>query len=178
MAEDWDTTVNEFRREKDQFYKTGHESPIPENERASFEGLKYFSPDKHYVINAKLKRYEKPNIVTMTTSKGTVQKFYRMGYFEFEISKTKVVLQAYRSAEREDDSLFVPFRDKTSGKESYGSSRYLDLDMKKDSDNYVLDFNAAYNPYCAYSNDYVCPFAPKENWLSVEIKAGEKKYHD
>ena len=113
----------------------------------------------------------------MTTSKGTRQQFHRLGYFEFDIEGRMVNLQAYKSAERESDELFIPFRDGTSGKESYAAARYLDIEEKADN-NYVIDFNYAYNPYCAYSEDYVCPLPPKENWLDVKILAGEVNYHD
>ncbi len=73
--------------------------------------------------------------------------------------------------------VFIPFRDGTSGKESYPAARYLDIE-ETDDDNYVIDFNYAYNPYCAYSDDYICPLPPKENWLGVRIVAGEMNYHD
>src|SRR5438445_12789637 len=127
-------------------------------------------------MKLKLQKYPNPEIVTMVTSKGTQQRFHRVGYFEFEIDgKKKVRLQAYRSAERADEHLFIPFRDKTSGKESYGAARYIDLDLTQD-DNYVLDFNTAYNPYCAYSDDYVCLLRPRKNSLDVDNSAGEKKY--
>ena len=167
-------SVENGRKEKDSFYKFSDDSPIPERE--SFAGLKYFPSDEKYRMKLKLQRYPNPEIVTMVTSKGTQQRFYRVGYFEFEIDGKKARLQAYRSAERADEHLFIPFRDKTSGKESYGAARYIDLDLTQD-DNYVLDFNTAYNPYCAYSDDYVCPLPPRENSLDVEIRAGEKKYH-
>lgn len=72
-------------------------------------------------------------------------------------------------------ALFVPFVDETSGKETYGSGRYLDLEQAR-GDDYVLDFNMAYNPYCAYNDDYVCPIPPRENKLPIEIRAGEKTY--
>ena len=75
----------------------------------------------------------------------------------------------------EDRSLFVPFRDATSGKETYGAARYLDIEERQ-ADDYVIDSNLAYNPYCAYSDDYVCPFPPQENWLTVPIRAGEKAF--
>ncbi len=74
-----------------------------------------------------------------------------------------------------DVSLFVPFRDATSGKESYGADRYLDIEQHP-GDEYVIDLNLAYNPYCAYSDDYVCPFLPRENWLAVPIRPGEKNF--
>jgi len=170
-------STERWRREKDSFFKLGHDSPIPEFERRTFEGLKYFSPDEKYRMKLKLHRYPAPQIVTMVTSKGSEQRFYRHGYFEFEMAGKLVKLQAYRSAERSDEHLFVPFRDKTSGRESYGASRYIDLDLSP-GDSYVLDFNVAYNPYCAYSDDYICPFPPRENWLDVEIRAGERKYRD
>ncbi len=98
-----------------------------------------------------------------------------MGYFELLVDDQKVVLNAYQSAEREDPNLFIPFRDATSGVESYGAARYLDLEVAH-NDRYSVDFNYAYNPYCAYSDAYVCPLPPRENWLGVPIRAGEKKY--
>lgn len=113
----------------------------------------------------------------MTTSKGTRQLFNRVGYFDFTIEGRGVRLSAYQSAGRDDPNIFIPFRDSTSGKESYGAARYLELKVEHD-DNYVLDFNYAYNPYCAYSEDYICPLPPHENWLSVPIRAGEKKFHE
>jgi uncharacterized protein (DUF1684 family) len=112
----------------------------------------------------------------MTTSKGTTQRYLRFGYFQFGLNNSQVILQAYKSADRDDDHLFVPFRDKTSGKETYPAARYLDLEIRPD-DTCLLDFNYAYNPYCAYSEDYICPLPPAENWLAVDIRAGELKYH-
>ncbi|VVB77453.1 Uncharacterised protein [uncultured archaeon] len=177
MDEEWAADLARFRREKDSLFKTGPESPMPDAEKHDFAGLKYFPPNRTLIIKAKLVKYGDPEIVEMGTSKGTVQHFHRLGYFEFSVDGKKALLNAYRSAEGgEDETLFVPFRDATSGKESYGSSRYLDLEIRKD-DKYALDFNYAYNPYCAYSEQYVCPFAPRENWLKVAIVAGEKKYH-
>jgi hypothetical protein len=88
-----------------------------------------------------------------------------------------VRIQAYQFAEHDDLNLFIPFRDITSGNESYGAARYLDLEVEHD-DRYAVDFNYAYNPYCAYSEDYICPLPPQENWLKVPIRAGEKKYHN
>jgi len=163
------------RKGKDEFFSTSHESPFHHQE-SEFSGLNYFAPDSRYRMDLELHRYEHPETVTMATSTGTQQRFHRVGYFEFEIEGKKAKLHAYKSAEREDDNqLFVPFRDGTSGKESYGAARYLDLEVTR-GDNYTVDFNYAYNPYCAYSEDYVCPLPPKENWLAVEIRAGEKLY--
>jgi uncharacterized protein len=173
----WDSELGEFRKGKDAFYQASEDSPIPRDQRHLFLGLKYFVPDLKLRFETKLHRYESPDTVTMSTSKGTQQRFHRIGYFELEIAGGVLKVQAYKSAEREDSDVFVPFRDATSGKESYGSARYLDLEERAD-DNYVVDFNYSYNPYCAYSEDYICPLPPKENWLEVAIRAGEMKYHD
>ncbi len=113
----------------------------------------------------------------LTTSVGTEQKYLRYGQFDFSVENRPCVLLAFKSVEREDEeSLFVPFRDITSGKESYPAARYLDVPEAKGSE-YTLDFNAAYNPYCAYSEDYVCPLPPHENTLPVAIGAGEMRLH-
>src|SRR5712692_3222938 len=175
-VKDWISQVQEFRKGKDEFFATSHDSPLAHGKTGSFKGLRYFSPDPRYKILATLHRYDNPEKVTMTTSKGTRQQFHRLGYFEFDIDGKRVKLQAYKSAERESNELFIPFRDRTSGKESYGAARYLDIEENSDS-KYVVDFNYAYNPYCAYSEDYVCPLPPRENWLEARILAGEMSYH-
>lgn len=173
----WESELSQFREGKDAFFQASEDSPIPRDERHLFLGLKYFVPDSKLRFETKLHKYERPSIVIMSTSKGTQQRFHWIGHFEIEINDRSVKIQAYMSAEREDSGVFVPFRDATSGKESYGSARYLDLEERPD-DSYVVDFNYAYNPYCAYSEDYICPLPPKENWLDVAIRAGEMKYHD
>jgi uncharacterized protein len=175
-ATEWIRRVQDFRKGKDEFFSTGHESPLAHSMTHSIKMLRYFPPDPKYKIHTLLNKYDKPERVLMTTSKGTKQQFHRLGYFEFEIEGKKVRLQAYRSTERESNELFIPFKDGTSGKESYGAARYLDIEEPAD-DNYVIDFNYAYNPYCAYSDEYVCPLPPRENWLEVKILAGEMNCH-
>ena len=174
--EAWERALGRFRREKDDFFRAAEDSPLPEGGRASFGGLRYFDPDPSLRIEARLHRYPEPEGIMVSTSKGTRQLFNRVGYFDLTIEGGPVRLNAYQSAERDDPNLFIPFRDGTSGKESYGSARYLDMEVEHD-DEYAVDFNYAYNPYCAYSEDYVCPLPPQENWLKVPIRAGEMKYH-
>jgi len=102
----------------------------------------------------------------------------RWGEFRFKIGDKACTLQAYKSDPNEE-RLFVPFRDETSGKETYGAGRYLDLDDEHHcttDGKWILDFNCAYNPWCAYSDAYACPFVDPENWLKVAVRAGEKKY--
>lgn len=178
QAEDnWRRALLRFRSEKDEFFRAGAESPLSQGESSKFRGLKYFEPDAACRIEAELNRYSDPEGVVMTTSKGTRQLFNRVGYFELSLGGEKIRLSAYQSAEREDSSLFIPFRDATSGKETYGAARYLDLEVEHD-DRYAVDFNYSYNPYCAYSDGYICPLPPAENWLKVPVRAGELKYHD
>jgi uncharacterized protein len=174
--ETWERALLRFRRQKDEFFRSGDESPIPPAERPKFPGLRYFDPDPYFRIEADLHRLSNPEGLMMTTSKGTRQLYNRVGSFELEVGESRFRLSAYQSAEREDLSLFVPFRDGTSGNESYAAARYIDLEVEHD-DSYAVDFNYAYNPYCAYSDDYVCPLPPAENWLKVPVNAGEKKYH-
>ncbi len=175
--ETWRRAVLRFRERKDEFFRSDPASPLDHDGPRMFAGLKYFEPDPAFRFEAKLQRNPHPDGVIMTTSKGTRQLFNKVGYFELTLDGQPLKLQAYQSAEREDASIFIPFRDATSGVESYGAARYLDLEVEH-NDEYAVDFNYAYNPYCAYSEDYVCPLPPRENWLTVPIRAGEKKYHD
>lgn len=177
---DYNKTIETIRREKDFFFKEDPDSPIPQEVRHSFTGLAYFPVDSKFRVRARLVRNPNPQKVVLATSKGVPREMIRVGFFEFEIDGTKQRLAAYKAVPQpghhhEDRSFFVPFRDATSGKETYGASRYLDIE-EQSSDEYVLEFNLAYNPYCAYSDDYVCPFPPRENWLSVPIRAGEKNF--
>jgi uncharacterized protein len=174
--ETWERALVRFRTEKDHFFRTSHGSPLHGGVEG-FQGLSYFDPDPSFRFEAKLQRYANPEAVMVATSKGTRRLFNRVGYFDLNIAGAQVRISAYQSAERDDPNLFLPFRDTTSGNESYGAARYLDLPVEH-HDEYVVDFNYAYNPYCAYSEDYVCPLPPQENWLEVPISAGEKKYHD
>ncbi len=175
--ETWSRALSKFRAEKDEYFRASHNSPLSQDLRAAFHGLSYFDPDPSLRLEARLQRYDSPVAVMVATSKGTRQLFNRVGYFDLAVEGTPVRIHAYQSAERDDPNLFVPFRDSTSGTQSYGAARYLDLPVEH-NDEYAVDFNYAYNPYCAYSEDYVCPLPPQENWLKVPIRAGEKKYHD
>lgn len=174
--ETWARALARFRTEKDEYFRDGRESPFSHGGGQDFEGLKYFEPAPEYRVESKLQRYLSPEGLMLATSKGSRQLFNRVGYFDLNLSGQVVRVQAYQSAERDDPSLFIPFRDLTSGKESYGAARYIEMRVEHD-DLYAVDFNYAYNPYCAYSEDYVCPLPPQENWLKVAIPAGEKKFH-
>jgi len=172
--------IEAMRREKDSFFKEDDDSPIPRRTRETFSGLAYYPVDPKSSVRARLVRDPNPKRVILATSKGVPREMIRIGVFGFEIDGSRHTLAAFTSVPQpghhhEDRSLFVPFRDVTSGKETYGAARYLDIE-ERPTDEYLVDFNLAYNPYCAYSEDYVCPFPPQENWLSVPIRAGEKAF--
>ena len=176
-VETWKRALLRFRSQKDEFMRHGNGSPFLRGGQHEFAGLKYFEPDPSFRFEAKLQRYPVESGLLMTTSKGTRQLYNKVGRFDLLIGGQRVQVQAYQSAQRENPGIFVPFRDATSGKESYGAARYLEMEVQHD-DNYLVDFNYAYNPYCAYDDGYVCPMPPPENWLKVAILAGEKKYHE
>jgi uncharacterized protein len=174
--ETWKRALLRSRAQKDDFMKLSHESPFVRSRQRDFRGLDYFEPDAAFRLEAKLARYPAESSLMITTTTGVRQLFNREGRFDLLVAGQPVQLQAYQSAERDDPNLFIPFKDATSGKETYGAGRYLDMKVEHD-DNYLVDFNYAYNPYCAYAPSYACPLPPAENWLRVAIRAGEKNYH-
>jgi len=172
----WKEDIRFEREEKDGFLKLHQQSPLSIKDRRKFEGLNYYSPDLDFRFELKLHEHEQKEILKIEDTQGNEREFYRWGEFEFKISDHNCKLQAYKSSPHEE-RLFVPFRDATSGRESYGAGRYLDLDNenhKTPRGYWILDFNRAYNPWCAYSDHYACPFVDSENWLKVAIRAGEK----
>jgi uncharacterized protein (DUF1684 family) len=169
--------IERERQEKDGAFKYAHESPIPHEERDTFEGLKYYPVNAKYRFTVRLQKYSSPDVVVMATSTGTQQGYLRYGSFELSLDGKEYRLQVFKPEHSHgtEESLFVPFRDKTSGSETYGAGRYLDI-PENETGIYELDFNKAYNPFCAYNPNYVCPMAPRENWLDIKIEAGEKLY--
>lgn len=174
----WKEDLQREREEKDKFLLLHPQSPIPFEERKRFKGLDHYSPNPNYRFELELHEHEGKKVIKMAYTKGNEQDFLRWGEFQFRVNDQKQVLQAYKSNPIED-RLFIPFKDETSGKETYGAGRYIDLEAEKDftpEGKWILDFNKAYNPWCVYSEAYTCPFVPPENWLKVSIRAGEKNY--
>jgi uncharacterized protein len=176
-VETWKRALLRFRAQKDEFMRRGRDSPFARLGQEGFHGLRYFDPDPSFRFEAKLQRYRAEGSVMMTTSTGARQLFNRVGRFDLVVGGQPVAIHAYQPAERDDPSLFIPFKDATSGKETYGAARYLEMRVEHD-DEYLVDFNYAYNPYCAYGEGFVCPLPPAENFLKVAIRAGEKKYQE
>jgi uncharacterized protein len=168
--------VDTLRKEKDHFFKSDLDSPILPEGRSGFRGLVYYPPDPSFRVTARLARLDKPELVLIETNTGTARAYLKYGTLNFNVDGVNMQLVVYKSTEDPyAPSMFVPFSDETSGFETYMSGRYLDLE-ESGGDHYELDFNMAYNPYCAYNNRYTCPIPPKENKLPVKILAGEKKY--
>jgi uncharacterized protein (DUF1684 family) len=173
---EWENRVRMEREQKDIFFRIHPQSPIPPEEREGFQGLQYYPPQPEYRFKLELQKHPVEKKVRMTYTRGEEQEFIRWGEFRFKIRGDEQVLQAYKNS-AEEDRLFIPFRDPTNGEETYGAGRYLDLHADSDrteGGKWVLDFNKAYNPWCAYNKDFTCPFVPPENWLKTPIHAGEK----
>ncbi len=164
-----------YRRSKDQTFAHDADSPLLPEDRAHFGGLRYFAPDLGYRlegVRAEPYAGEGTPDFTMQTSDGQTRRARRIATLRFELGGRPLALHAYGFADSEEGSLFIPFADATSGQETYGAGRYLDLEPEDDG-SYTLDFNLAYHPLCVYSPYFSCPLPPAENRLPVRIEAGE-----
>lgn len=166
------------RVQKDAQFRSEN-SPLSDQDKRNFQGLSYFPVDRSMRFSVQLHRYPAPISVRLGTNTGEIRSGLRYGYFEFQVVGQIYKLQVYRLEDAPEDGgaqLFVPFRDSTTGQETYAAGRYLDL-KENTTGVYDLDFNRAYNPFCAYNTRYSCPVPPPENTLKVPIRAGEKKFH-
>jgi uncharacterized protein (DUF1684 family) len=170
--------ISRERAEKDVFFRSAN-SPLLPQDRPGFHGLQYYPVDPAMKFSVPLHRYPAPASVRLGTNTGEIRSSLRYGYFDLQVGGQDCRLQVYRLEDSLDSGgpqLFVPFRDTTSGIETYAAGRYIDL-KENTSGIYDLNFNLAYNPSCAYNTEFSCPVPPAENTLKVPIRAGEKKYH-
>ncbi|ELY84467.1 DUF1684 domain-containing protein [Natrinema altunense] len=197
----WRADLESKRAEKDEFFAEHPQSPIPPDARDGFEGLEYFAPNPTYRVTATATVHDDPEVVLMDTTAGREMRYLRVATLEFELDREAprasvsasgdqprarededlddgtVALAAYRQESPNEQPLFVPFRDKTTGQQTYQGGRYMELEPDReleDGDEIVVDFNLAYSPFCAYSDTFDCPLPPEENWLEVAIPAGER----
>ncbi len=174
--EDREEKLKAFRVKRDQFFKEAPQSPLKEADRKGFKGLLYYSINLQYAMTGFIERYPtepKPTYVNLPTNKEREKKYVRYGRFKFKWEGKEFGLQIYRPLG--GGELFLPFKDKTSGRETYSKGRYLFIEPLPGG-KVLIDFNRAYNPFCAYNEKYTCPYALKENWLEIAIQAGEKDY--
>ena len=166
------TDLVKFRKQKDAFFKSDPHSPLSQEQQRAFEGLNYYPENLALRFDAEVEPFTDHMHVQMQTSTGDVQNYVKYGTFRFEVDDQPAVLTVYAS---EDGGAFVPFADATSGPETYGAGRYLDLEHHG-GNRFHVDFNLAYSPWCAYSPAFSCPIPPMENRLQVPIRAGEKNF--
>lgn len=165
-------SVEEERRQKDGFMAHHPESPFVDGAVAGFTGLRYFPVDVRFRVPAVLERNERAAEAFLRTNRDGELECRYVGDLRFELEGEPLRLRVYFAGERVGLRVFVPFRDATCGSESYGPGRYLTLELTED-DRYQLDFNLAFNPYCAYTDGFECGFPPAENDLPLRIPAGE-----
>lgn len=152
-------------------------SPLGSKDFQEFKGLSYFDFDKTFRIEANFAKTLDTKAFLIPTSTGGSRKYLKIGDLSFKINGKDFSLSAFSREEKNVKDLFVPFKDLSNGEETYSAGRYVYLKMPKDGEAAILDFNLAYNPSCAYGNEaFACTLPPKENFLQVEIKAGEKKF--
>lgn len=167
--------VHDWRKQKDYYFIDDPESPIEDKE--SFKGLEYFKPNLEFKTDAHITMLNDSTSTVINRTDGRKEKYLRYAIATFKLKDKEYQLILFKSLKHkeEDTMLFVPFTDRTSGELTYGGGRYLDIHLKE-PDKAVIDFNYAYNPYCAYNPRFSCPIPPKENYIDVEILAGEKIY--
>ena len=171
---DWERELVGMREGKDQMFASA-ESPIPPGERQNFAGLRYYAPDSAYRVDARFEKFEEQDPVMIGTSTGETREMIRAGRVHFIIKGDSLQLIAYQHIPSHG-SLFLPFGDETNSIETYAGGRYIDIPTESVAESLQIDFNKAYNPYCAYSEEWSCPLVPRENYLPVPIQAGEKSY--
>jgi hypothetical protein len=169
--------LTDFREAKDQFFAQDLHSPLTRAQRRKFRGLDYFPENPHLRFLVKIiELLDRDRVVIeLTTSTGGSNAYRRWGTFTFAVDGGSATLTVYKGLD--NGELFLPFADATSGHESYGAGRYLDLSPLEDG-RYLVDFNYSYNPYCAYNPNWSCPVPPAENRLRVPVRAGEKNFPD
>lgn len=173
--------IEQQRFEKNQEYSDSLKSPLNPIHLAEFNGLEYFEVDPDFNIEGTLELTPEEKPFEMYTSTNRLPVYRKYGNFHFKVKGKDFVLGVFQNMDIIDDSvqknyLFIPFQDLTSSKEAYGGGRYIDIQIPE-TDKVMVDFNLAYNPYCAYDDKWSCVIPPPENFLEVKILAGEKKFH-
>jgi uncharacterized protein len=163
--------VNElqrFRAGKDRFFAADPASPLTHEQRRHFQGLRYFAENRELRLEVPIEKYPTKQTIKMQTSTGGVETYSRFGRIRFTVDGQQVALTVFAG----EDGYFLPFADSLAGTETYGAGRYLEPEPAGEG-KLLVDFNYAYNPYCAYNEAWSCPITPAENRLVVPIRAGE-----
>ncbi len=163
------TELEQFRKDKDDFYANYSDSPLTAKQKKGFKGLNYFPENPALALEVTVEEFPEKKTITMQTSTGDVQDYVRYGRFGFTVDGQEAQLTIYATG----DDFFLPFADALAGEETYPAGRYLEP-QALGGGRFLVDFNYAYNPYCAYNERWSCPIPPAENRLKVAIRAGEK----
>lgn len=179
FAQSYSEQISTHREKYKQDFIKESNSPLKEND---LQNLHFYDADSSYKISADVEMLKNEKVFKMPTYDGTSKEFYRYAKINFNLNDKAITMTLYKSIALASnpaykDLLFLPFTDETNNVETYGGGRYVDLSSKEINNNKIeVDFNKAYNPYCAYSDGYRCPIPPEENNLELAIKAGEKKF--
>jgi len=167
------------RAEKDSLFQFDQYSPFHRDTSVTFKPLKYYDPDPDFVFKSKLHLYDKQDTVTVLGTRGETRRVILLGYVELKKDDKNYKVNIYRAFSNAGEIYHsIWFTDRTTGKETYGVGRYLDFEFNPDPDFiYTIDFNKAYNPYCAYTSMYTCPIPREEDYIDMAIEAGEKNFH-
>jgi uncharacterized protein (DUF1684 family) len=167
------TDLENFRAEKDDFFAHHPQSPLTALQKRTFAGLRYFDDNPALRLTLTVEPFPAPDEIEVQTSTGDVRVYTRFGKFKFSVDGQDAELTIYET----ENGFFLPFVDSLAGKETYPAGRYLEPEQL-DGNLFLIDFNLAYNPYCAYNDVWSCPLTPFENRLKVPIRAGEKMFHE
>jgi len=172
-----------YQQKLNAVFKDASKSPLKNKDLKSFKGLDFFPVDSSYIIIASIEKTPDTPFLGMATNTEEKSYYRKFGILTFTLKEKEMQLTLYESLEESEnpvfkDYLFLPFTDETSGSDSYGGGRYMDVYKSKINTNGTLElnFNNTYNPYCAYNDDYSCPLTPRDNHLSMEILAGVKDF--
>jgi uncharacterized protein len=166
------SALTAFRADKDEFFGSDPQSPLTAEQRRDFHGLNYFPENDELRLELQAELLPKPERIEMQTSTGDVQIYFRHSRVKFQVRDEQAQLTIYQG----DNGYFLPFVDSLAGQETYPAGRYLEPEPLPGG-RFLIDFNLAYNPYCAYNERWSCPLTPFENRLKVPIRAGEKLFH-
>ncbi len=176
VTDKYNSIIEKERVEKNEMFKNGEDSPLTYQQKIQFNALNYFPIDKQYLVEANFELNPMKETIRIGYSDGSEKLYLKYGFATFNLLGTEQKLTVLKPTFFEgEEYLFLAFYDETSTAETYGGGRYIDLDPEP-GNTIKIDFNLAYNPYCAYNTEYRCPLPPKENQITIAVKAGEKKY--
>ena len=179
---DYKQEIEDFQKKMNSEFANADTSPLSKEDLTTFEGLNYYKIDESYKVEAELIINDKPEQFGMKTTTSRRPIYIKYGTAIFSLQGKSLEIGIYKNIElskkeQYKDYLFLLFTDKTSGVTSYGGGRYIDLKIPKDGEKFIIDFNKAYNPYCAYNHRYSCPIPSNDDYLDLAVKAGVMKFH-